>query len=105
MAQLLSNLIGNALKFSRERARVEVRATRSDEGVLVSVEDNGPGIPREHLPHLFEPTWRGDAAGGSGTGIGLSIARSIVEAHDGRIWAESTPGRGTTVKFVLPLSL
>lgn len=104
LAQLLSNLIGNALKFTQQAGNVTLRARRCDEGVQVSIADDGPGIAREHLPHLFEPRWQGGAAAGSGTGLGLSIARSIVEAHDGRIWADSTRGQGTTVNFVLPSS-
>ena len=104
VAQLLSNLIGNALKFTDRPGQVVLRAKRCDEGVLLSVVDTGRGIPREHLPHLFEPHWRSGADTGSGTGLGLSIARSIVEAHDGRIWADSSPGGGTTVCFVLPSS-
>jgi PAS domain S-box-containing protein len=103
LAQLLSNLIGNALKFTEPPGEVGIRARRCDDGVQISVEDNGPGIRREHLPHLFEPHWQG-AGSASGTGLGLSIARSIVEAHGGRIWADSTPGEGTTVHFVLPSS-
>lgn len=105
LAQLLSNLIGNALKFTRSPGEVTMRARRCSEGVQISIEDNGPGIPREHLPHLFEPHWQGGADSGSGTGLGLSIARSIVEAHDGRIWADSEPGVGTSVHFVLPSSV
>ena len=104
VVQLLSNLIGNALKFTDRPGEVVLGAKRCDEGVLLSVDDTGQGISREHLPHLFEPEWRGGADSGSGTGLGLSIARSIVEAHGGRIWADSRPGQGTTVNFVLPSS-
>lgn len=104
IAQLLSNLIGNALKFTHGPGEVVLCVRRSEEGVLLSVEDTGEGIPRGHLPHLFDPHWRGGADSGSGTGLGLSIARSIVEAHGGRIWADSRPGEGTTVNFVLPSS-
>lgn len=105
LAQLLSNLIGNALKFTRAPGKVTLRAVRCEDGVQLSIEDDGPGIPHDHLPHLFEPHWEGGGDSGSGMGLGLSIARSIVGAHDGRIWADSVPGQGTTVHFVLPSSV
>lgn len=105
LAQLLSNLIGNALKFTQAPGEVAIVATRCEEGVRISVEDDGPGIHPEHLPHLFEPFWQGGGESGSGTGLGLSIARSIAEAHGGRIWADSTLGEGTRVHLVLPASV
>lgn len=104
LAQLLSNLVGNALKFTQPPGKVGMRARRCDDGVQLSVVDNGPGIPPEHLPYVFDPHWHGSGSSTSGMGLGLSIARSIVEAHGGRIWAESRPGEGTRVHFVLPSS-
>lgn len=104
LAQLLSNLLGNALKFTEPPGEVGIHVRRRDDWVQVSVRDNGPGIPPEHLPQLFEPHWQGTGGSASGTGLGLSIARSIVEAHGGRIWADSKSGQGTTVHFALPPS-
>lgn len=102
LRQALSNLLGNALKFSSDQGRVVLRARRLAAETLVSVEDNGPGIPTEALPHIFDRFWRADRKSRSGTGLGLPIAKSIVEGHGGRIWAESTVGRGSTFYFTLP---
>jgi len=66
------------------------------------VADSGPGIPAAAMPHLFERFWKADPASRAGAGLGLAIARGIVEAHGGKIWAESSPGRGTTMRFTLP---
>jgi len=106
--QVLTNLLGNALRYSTPPGEVEVSARPQERMVLVQVRDTGTGIAREHLPHLFERFYRVDkartrAAGGSG--IGLTIARSLVEAMGGRIWAESPgPGQGATFSFTLPLA-
>jgi PAS domain S-box-containing protein len=102
LAQVLSNLIGNALKFTPSGGRVEVRCDASEEGVVFCVRDTGPGIAAAHLPHLFERFWKANAASAGGAGLGLAIARGIVEAHGGRIWAESKPGAGTTFRLTVP---
>ncbi len=105
VTQLLSNLVGNALKFTPAGGRVAVRVQRRDEGVVVSVTDTGEGIPAEQLPHVFDRFFQvsnSKMGGRHGAGLGLPIARGIVEAHGGTIWIESAEGRGTTVRFTLP---
>ena len=108
VTQLLSNLVGNALKFTPAGGRVEVRVQPYHEGVLVSVIDTGEGIPADQLPHVFDRFYQvsGSRSGTRhGAGLGLPIARGIVEAHGGTIWIESVPGQGTTVRFTLPGAL
>jgi len=103
--QVLFNLLDNAVRFTPAGGRVTVTASRHNGSVDVAVADTGPGISAEHLPRLFERFYRVDEARSrddGGTGIGLAIARSVVEAHGGRIWAESEPGRGSTFTFELP---
>jgi signal transduction histidine kinase len=103
--QVLFNLLDNAVRFTPPGGRVTVTASRHDGAVDVAVSDTGPGIAPEHLPRLFERFYRVDEARSrddGGTGIGLTIARSVVEAHGGRIWAESELGRGATFTFELP---
>ncbi len=106
VAQVLTNLLGNALQYTPSGGQVTVRAWAVDGEVAVSVTDTGIGIPAEHLPHIFERFYRVDrsrARAGGGTGIGLTIARGLVELHGGRIWASSPgPGRGSTFTFTLP---
>ena len=105
VTQLLSNLVGNALKFTPAGGRVEVRVDPYDEGVIVSVVDNGEGIPADQLPHVFDRFFQVSSpriGSRHGAGLGLPIARGIVEAHGGTIWIESVPGQGTTVRFTLP---
>lgn len=105
--QVLDNLLTNALKFSPEGAAVHVRIQPdvASGGVCVAVSDAGPGIAPEDLPHIFDRFYQGRRQGSHpvpGSGIGLALARKIVEAHRGRIWVESQEGHGTTVQFVLP---
>jgi PAS domain S-box-containing protein len=105
LAQVLDNLLGNALKYSGDGADVIIRVERGNRAgeTRVSVADHGEGIPTHALPHLFDRFYRVDRHdAASGLGLGLYIARMLVEAHGGRIWAESTPGVGSTFTFVLP---
>ena len=103
LLQVLANLVGNALKFTPEGGHVSVRARRDDDGnVVVSVKDSGAGIAPEHLAQVFNPYWQARQTARLGAGLGLAIAKGIVEAHGGRIWATSTPGTGSTFAFSLP---
>jgi histidine kinase len=107
LGQVLLNLVGNALQYTAAGGRVAIRASRQRDEVYVSVTDTGIGISAEHLPHLFDRFYRVDKSrsrAGGGSGIGLTIARHLVEAHGGRIWAESPGlGKGSTLTFTLPL--
>ena len=105
--RVLLNLLTNAMKFSPEggTVTVEVQWTEAPPGVLISVTDQGSGIPPEHLDRVFDKFYRaGDelVKKTNGVGLGLYICKSIVEQHGGRIWVESTPGEGSTFKFTLP---
>jgi PAS domain S-box-containing protein len=102
--QVLSNLIGNALKFVRTGGSITVRAHASPGEVVFEVADDGPGIAADHLPYLFERFWKAPGDARAGTGLGLYIVHGIVSAHGGRVWAESEPGRGSRFYFTLPRS-
>jgi signal transduction histidine kinase len=99
--QVLANLVGNAIKFTSHQGTIRVRAAAANDEVVVSVSDTGMGIPDRDLPHIFEPYWKADGRQKSSTGLGLSIARAIVEAHGGRIWVDTVEGRGSTFYFTL----
>jgi PAS domain S-box-containing protein len=101
--QVLSNLVGNAIKFTPAGGRVVLKADVLPEPeVRFAVVDNGPGIPPEQLPHVFGQYWQADRADRRGIGLGLAIAKGIVEAHGGRIWVESHVGTGSKFYFTLP---
>lgn len=99
--QVLSNLLGNSLKFTKRGGTVEVTAELRENEVLCCVRDTGPGIPGEQISHIFDRYWQAKNMSRQGTGLGLAIARGIIEAHGGRIWAKSEVGRGTQVYFTL----
>ncbi|MBI2933670.1 MAG: histidine kinase [Planctomycetes bacterium] len=101
--QVLSNLVGNAIKFTPEGGAVELSVESIEGFVRFEIKDTGPGIEPEHLPHLFERYWRAEAQGRKGTGLGLYISKGIVEAHGGKIWVQSRPGEGSTFFFTLPV--
>jgi signal transduction histidine kinase len=103
MLQVLSNLVGNALKFTPPGGRVTVAVERVGDTAQFGVIDSGPGIAHEDLPRVFDRFWRHETPGRKSTGLGLFIAKGIVEAHGGRIWAESEVGHGARFYFTVPL--
>jgi signal transduction histidine kinase len=105
IVQVLSNMIGNALKFTNRGGRVSVEVAQEGNTVRFSVRDTGSGIPAEHLPRVFDRFWQADQrASIRGSGLGLSIAKGIVDAHGGRIWVESAVGAGSAFHFTVPLA-
>jgi signal transduction histidine kinase len=106
--QVLNNLITNAIKFSFPETVIIMKAERKENEVLISVVDQGQGIPKNEIPHIFgefncasvRPT-----AGEKSTGLGLSIVKRMVEAHQGRIWVESELEKGSTFMFTLPIEV
>jgi signal transduction histidine kinase/CheY-like chemotaxis protein len=100
--EVLENLVGNAIKFTMAGGTTTVGASARGAELLIWVKDTGPGVPEAQLPHLFDRFWQGAKGDRRGAGLGLTICRAIVEAHGGRIWAESQLGEGTTVYFTLP---
>jgi two-component system phosphate regulon sensor histidine kinase PhoR len=108
LAQVLVNLLHNAVKFSPNGGTVTVRVAVADDEVVTAVEDHGIGIPRAALARVFERFYKVDRArvrSGGGTGLGLSIARHVVAQHGGRIWVESREGHGSTFSFALPVAV
>jgi signal transduction histidine kinase len=102
LLQILENLVGNAIKFTGAGGVIRIGAARRDADVLFWVSDTGAGIADANLPHVFDRFWQVSKGGRRGAGLGLPIAKGLVEAHGGRIWVESTLGRGTTFSFTLP---
>jgi signal transduction histidine kinase/CheY-like chemotaxis protein len=101
--QVISNLVGNAIKFTPKGGTVRIEAELSGHEVLVVVADTGAGIAPEQLPHLFARHWQGSDRDRRGIGLGLAIAKGIVESHRGRIWVESQKGSGSRFYFAIPL--
>jgi PAS domain S-box-containing protein len=103
VVQVLTNLLGNAVKFTEPEGRVTVRVEPGPASVTISVADTGIGIPKDEQAHVFERYWQArHKARRRGAGLGLAIAKGIIEAHGGRIWVESTPGQGSVFSFTLP---
>jgi signal transduction histidine kinase len=108
LAQVLDNLISNAIKYNQEDGKVTISAILQGDGVQVSVEDTGIGIPEEEQPRIFERFFRakqGISLKIEGSGLGLAITKAIVERHGGHIWFESQPDKGTIFYFTLPLQV
>jgi signal transduction histidine kinase len=105
--QVMTNLVDNAIRYNTNGTRVIVAARPTNGRIELSVSDNGPGIPTEDIPHLFERFWRAEksrnrAMGGSG--LGLAIVKQLVEAHHGQVQVESQTGSGTRFTVHLPLA-
>jgi two-component system sensor histidine kinase VicK len=107
LAQVLDNLLDNAIRYSPQGATITVEVRQKGDECQCSLHDCGPGIPEKDLTFIFERFYRVDASRNrqtGGVGLGLAIARALILAHGGQITAESTPGNGTTLRFVLPVS-
>ena len=103
LRRVLSNLLGNAINYTESGGKINISVTQDSENVLISVEDNGIGIPKEDIPHIFKRFSQGTSKKRStGTGLGLYLSRQIVEAHDGKIWLESEVGKGSKFYFTIP---
>jgi PAS domain S-box-containing protein len=102
--RVLSNLINNAIKFTPPGGTIRVQVARDGSELRFSISDDGAGIPRQHLPHVFDRYWQAGRGDRRGVGLGLAIARDIVDAHGGRIWVESEEGSGATFHFTVPLA-
>ena len=102
--QVLSNLVGNAVKFTPKGGRVTVRVEPLGDEVRFAVSDTGPGIPADQVPHIFGRFWQANRKDRRGIGLGLAIAKGIVDVHGGRIWVESQVGEGSNFYFTLPVA-
>ena len=103
--QVLSNLVGNAMKFTPAGGSITIRAAQHGGMLQLSVSDTGSGIPQEHLKDIFNTYWQAKRTERLGAGLGLPIAKGVVEAHGGRIWVESNPERGATFHFTIPVAV
>ncbi len=105
LRQMFDNLIGNAIKYTPPAGKIVVRIVHEEDQILIQIEDNGIGIPAADQPYIFDKLYRASNVPkrAAGTGLGLSIVRSIVDGHRGRIWADSTPGQGSTFTIVFPV--
>jgi signal transduction histidine kinase len=103
IVRVLNNLISNAIKFCSPGGRIRLSASVRYDEVWISVEDTGSGIPADEIERVFDRFWKGHPGDRRGAGLGLTIAKGVVEAHNGRIWVESKPGVGSTFTFSLPI--
>ncbi len=106
LGQVIGNLVGNALRHTPDGGHIELAAALTGAGVVLSVTDDGPGIPNDDLPHIFERFYRGDKArvDDGSSGLGLAIARSLVEAHGGQMGVENVAPGGARFTVALPLT-
>jgi signal transduction histidine kinase len=105
LSEVFINILGNSLKYSPDGTTVIIAAQEEDKQIRITIKDEGIGISSEDLPHIFDGFYRGKSGqeAAAGHGIGLAVARQIVEAHDGSVSAESAPGKGTTFIVSLPI--
>ncbi len=105
LRQVLDNVVGNAIKYSHDQGDVNISMRAEDEQIIIQVSDNGPGIPAKDQAHIFDKFYRGsNISSHAGSGLGLAIVKSIVEAHQGRMWVESTVGKGSSFFIILPVT-
>jgi signal transduction histidine kinase len=105
LLQVFENLISNAIKFSKPSGAITIVVKPKGRAIIFAVADTGCGIDAEGLRHVFDPFWQAAArAGRLGAGLGLPITKGIVEAHGGKIWVDSAPGRGSTFSFTIPVA-
>lgn len=104
ICQVMSNLLGNAIKFTPEGGIIRVSAIQKNDSIVVTVSDTGPGIPSDQISKIFDRFWQPKETQKQGSGLGLSIAKGIVEAHGGKIWADSIPGKGANFHFTIPIA-
>jgi two-component system phosphate regulon sensor histidine kinase PhoR len=105
IAQVFINLLHNAIKFTPPGGQISVKVWEKDQEIIFMIQDNGVGIPEKDLSRIFERFYKADRArSGGGTGLGLSICKHMVEAHNGRIWAESEEGLGSRFYFTIPIA-
>jgi signal transduction histidine kinase len=104
--QIFNNIIENAIKYNNENGKIEIKALKEKNNLIIYIQDNGIGISKDDLPFIFERFYRADKSRNSqnqGTGIGLAVARELVEAHQGKIKVESE-GQGTLFKLIFPVT-
>lgn len=105
VSQIVGNIVGNALKFTPQHGNVTIRAVANGNHVAIHITDSGPGISPADIEHLFDDFWQARRNDHRGVGLGLAIAKGVVEAHGGMIWCDSAPGRGSTFSFTLPRAI
>ncbi|HEV7388479.1 MAG TPA: HAMP domain-containing sensor histidine kinase [Gemmatimonadaceae bacterium] len=105
VSQVVGNIVGNAIKFTPNEGKVTIRSAANGNHVAIEVSDTGPGIAAKDIGHLFDNFWQARNNDHRGVGLGLAIAKGVIDAHGGKIWCDSTPGRGSTFFFTLPRAI